>query len=161
MLRPLAVLTIGPIIALGLVLDASQKDGKMTTRAKGEFDVKLMPQPSEDKSEGSTLGRMTMEKVFRGDLDGVSTGEMLTAMSPSFKDSGVYVAVERFTGTVNGRKGTFAFHHTGIMDRGKQNLTVTIVPDSGTGDLVGIGGAMKIIIDGKKHFYELDYSLKQ
>ncbi len=86
---------------------------------------------------------------------------MLTAMSPSVKDSGVYVAVERFTGTVNGRKGTFAFHHTGIMDRGKQNLTVTIVPDSGTGDLVGIGGAMKIIIDGKKHFYELDYSLKQ
>jgi hypothetical protein len=118
-----------------------------------------VPQPSEDKSEGSPMGRMTIDKVFRGDIDGTSKGEMLTAMSPAIKDSGVYVAVERVTGTLNGRKGTFALHHTGIMDRGKQNLSVTIVPDSGTGDLAGITGTMKIIIDGKKHFYELEYSL--
>ena len=130
-----------------------------TTRAKGEFDVKLAPQPSEDTSEGAPMGRMTIDKVFRGDLDGTSKGEMLTAMSPAIKDSGVYVAVERVSGSLNGRKGTFALHHTGIMDRGQQNLTVTIVPDSGTGDLTGIAGAMKIIIDGKKHFYELEYQI--
>jgi len=135
------------------------KDETMTTIAKGEFDVKLVPQPSEDKSEGSPMGRMTIDKVFRGDIDGTSKGEMLTAMSPAIKDSGVYVAVERVTGTLNGRKGTFALHHTGIMDRGKQNLSVTIVPDSGTGDLAGITGTMKIIIDGKKHFYELEYRI--
>jgi hypothetical protein len=149
------------ITSLGGVSGASQKDAKMTTtRAKGEFDVTITPQPSDDKSEGSQMGRMTIDKVFRGDLEGTSKGEMLTAMAPAVKDSGVYVAVERVTGALNGRKGTFAMHHTGIMDRGKQNLTVTIVPDSGTGELAGITGAMKIIIDGKKHFYELEYSLK-
>ena len=162
MLRGLAAFAVCACIVLGHVSDASQKDAKMTTsRAKGEFDVKLVPQPSDDTSEGSQMGRMTIDKVFRGDLEGVSKGEMLTAMSPSFKDSGVYVAVERISGTLNGRKGTFALHHTGIMDRGQQNLKVTIVPDSGTGELAGIRGTMNIIIEGKKHFYELDYSIKQ
>jgi hypothetical protein len=142
------------------VADGNQKDGQMTTTiAKGEFDVKLAPQPSEDKAEGAPMGRMTLDKVFRGDLDGTGKGEMLTAMSPAIKDSGVYVAVERVSGALNGRKGTFALHHTGIMNRGQQNLTVTIVPDSGTGDLTGISGTMKIIIDGKKHFYELEYQI--
>ncbi len=150
------------IASPGGAADATQKDGKMTaTRAKGEFDVKLVPQPSDDTSEGSQLGRMTIDKVFRGDLDGTSKGEMLTAMAPAIKDSGVYVAVERITGTLKGRTGTFALHHTGIMDRGQQNLSVTIVPDSGTGELAGIAGTMKIIIDGKRHFYELEYSIKQ
>src|SRR5262245_25565461 len=152
MLRRLAAFAVCACIVLGHVSDASQKDAKMTTsRAKGEFDVKLVPQPSDDKSaEGSRIGRMTIDKVFRGDLEGVSKGEMLTAMSPSFKDSGVYVAVERIDGTLSGRKGTFALHHTGIMDRGQQNLKVTIVPDSGTGELAGIRGTMNIIIDGKR-----------
>ncbi len=140
--------------------EETQKDGKMTTTiAKGEFDVKITPQPADDLSAGG-MGRMSIDKVLHGDLDGTSKGEMLTAMSADVKDSGVYVAVERVTGTVHGRKGSFALHHTGIMDRGQQNLTVTIVPDSGTGDLTGIAGAMKIIIDGKKHFYELDYRMK-
>ena len=138
----------------------TQKDGKMTTtRAKGEFDVKLTPQPSDDKSPGAPMGRMTIDKVFRGDLAGTSKGEMLTAMAPTVKNSGVYVAVERVTGTLNGRTGSFALHHTGIMDRGNQNLTITVVPDSGTDGLVGITGKMNIIIEGSKHFYELEYSL--
>jgi hypothetical protein len=162
MFRRSAVLAVCACFTFGHVSDASQKDAKMTTiRAKGEFDVKLVPQPSDDKSEGSPMGRMTIDKVFRGDLDGVSKGEMLTAMSPAVKDSGVYVAVERISGMLNGRKGTFALHHTGIMDRGQQDLTVTIVPDSGTGELAGIRGTMTIVIDGKKHFYELNYSIKQ
>jgi hypothetical protein len=160
MLRTLAALIASSCIVIGHVAAADRNDSKMTTtRALGEFDVKLMPQPSDDKSEGSPMGRMTIDKVFRGDLEGTSKGEMLTAMSPAVKDSGVYVAVERVTGTLSGRKGTFALHHTGIMDRGQQNLTVTVVPDSGTGDLAGIRGTMKIIIDGKKHFYELEYQI--
>ncbi|MGH9385734.1 MAG: DUF3224 domain-containing protein [Vicinamibacterales bacterium] len=143
------------------VFGATQKDVKMiTTRAKGEFEVKLVPQPSDDKSEGSPMGRMTIDKVFRGDLEGMSKGEMLTATAPTVKGSGVYVAVERVAGTLNGRKGTFALHHTGIMDRGTQNLTVTVVPDSGTGGLAGMTGTMKIIIEGKRHFYEFDYSIE-
>jgi hypothetical protein len=161
MLRRLAGFAVCACIVLGSVSDASQKDARMTTtRAKGEFDVKLVPQPSDDKSEGSPMGRMTIDKVFSGDLEGTSKGEMLTAMSPAVKDSGVYVAVERISGTLNGKKGTFALHHTGISDRGQQSLTVTVVPDSGTGELAGIRGAMKIIIDGKKHFYELEYQIR-
>jgi hypothetical protein len=140
---------------------AAQKDGTMTsTRAKGEFDVKLTPQPSDDNSPGAAMGRMTIDKVFRGDLAGTSKGEMLTAMAPTVKNSGVYVAVERVTGTLNGRMGSFALHHTGIMDRGSQSLAVTVVPDSGTDELVGITGKMNITIDGSKHFYELEYQIR-
>lgn len=80
-------------------------------------------------------------------------------MSPTEKTSGVYVAVERVTGTLNGRKGTFILHHTGIMDRGAQNLKITVVPDSGTGELVGISGVMGIDIRDGKHFYTFDYTL--
>ena len=161
MLRTLTALIVGTCLALGQAAGAYQRDGKMTTTAKGEFDVKIVPQPSDDKSEGSPMGRMTIDKVWRGDFEGVSKGEMLTAGpgSPAVKDSGVYVAVERISGTLNGRKGTFAVHHTGIMDRGQQSLTITVVPDSGTGELAGIRGTIKIIIDGKKHFYEIDYQL--
>jgi hypothetical protein len=74
-------------------------------------------------------------------------------------NSGVYVAIERITGTLNGRRGTFALHHTGIMTRGAPNLKVSVIPDSGTDELTGIGGTMNIIIEGKKHSYELEYSL--
>lgn len=165
-----ATLLLCSCILVGLNADAAidsfnswshdQKDGKMTTTlAKGEFDVKITPQPADELKAGG-MGRMSIDKILHGDLEGTSKGEMLTAMSFDVKDSGVYVAVERFTGTVQGRKGSFALHHTGIMDRGQQNLSVTVVPDSGTGELAGITGAMTIIIDGKKHFYELEYSLK-
>src|SRR4030095_2404054 len=159
MLRRWAALSVCAYIALGHVAGGSQKDAKMmTSQAKGEFDVKITPQPADDLSAGG-MGRMSIDKSLHGDLEGTSKGEMLTAMSADVKDSGVYVAVERVTGTLHGRKGSFALHHTGIMDRGQQNLTVTIVPDSGTGELTGISGTMKIIIDGKKHFYEFDYRI--
>jgi len=130
----------------------------MTTRATGTFDVKVTPQPSADKGDGA-VGRMTLDKQFHGDLEGTSKGEMLTAMT-AVKGSAGYVAIERVTGTLRGRKGTFALQHTGLMTRGTPSLTITVVPDSGTDQLAGLGGTMAIVIaaDGK-HSYELDYTL--
>ena len=123
--------------------------------AAGTFDVTLVPQTDAD----SAVGRMTIDKVFHGDIEGTSKGMMLASMSPSQPTSGAYVALEKVTGTVHGKKGSFALHHVGLMDRGAQSLTVMGVPDSGTDDLVGITGTLKIIIDGKKHSYEFDYTL--
>jgi len=125
--------------------------------ARGTFDVKITPQPSDDKSE-TPLGRMTLDKVFHGDLDGTSHGEMLTG-GTTVKGSGVYVAVERVEGTLNGHKGTFLLHHTGVMTRGAPELSITVVPDSGTGQLTGITGKLNIQIDQGKHSYDFEYTL--
>jgi Protein of unknown function (DUF3224) len=136
---------------------AVQEDAMPTPRAKakGEFDVKLTPQ-AQDKDTG--LGRLSIDKTFQGDLAGTSRGEMLTAITPVEGSAG-YVAVERVTGTLAGRKGSFALQHDGMMDRGRQSLSIRVVPDSGTGELAGISGTMKIEITGGKHFYELEYTL--
>jgi hypothetical protein len=138
--------------------EAIQTKAAMTTHATGTFDVKLNPLEPYDKTEGSPFGRMSIDKQFHGDLEGTSKGEMLSAMT-GVKDSGCYVAVERVSGTLGGRKGTFLLHHTGIMIRGTPNLTVAVVPDSGTGQLVGLSGKMAIIIADGKHSYEFDYTL--
>jgi hypothetical protein len=129
-----------------------------TTRAHGAFEVKMKPQAAEAGADES-FGRMTIDKQFHGDLEGTSNGQMLTAMT-SVKDSAGYVAVERVTGTLNGRSGSFSLQHSATMDRGKPQLSITVVPDSGTGQLVGLAGKMTITIepDGK-HFYDFDYTL--
>ncbi|MGH7656049.1 MAG: DUF3224 domain-containing protein [Gemmatimonadaceae bacterium] len=123
--------------------------------AAGTLDVKLVPQTDAD----SAVGRMTIDKVFHGDIEGTSKGMMLASMSASHPNSGAYVALEKITGAVHGKNGSFALHHLGLMDRGAPSLTVMVVPDSGTDDLVGLTGTLKIIIDGKKHSYEFDYTL--
>jgi hypothetical protein len=130
----------------------------MAKLARGSFDVKIIPQPPEDKTEGLTLGRMLIEKKFQGDLEAVSQGQMLTGMT-EVKGSGAYVAIERVTGTLHGRSGSFILHHLGIMERGAPRLNVNVVPDSGTRDLAGIAGAMTIIIAEGEHSYELTYTL--
>ncbi len=127
--------------------------------AAGTFEVKIVPQKADNKpAEGANLGRMSIDKEFAGDLKGVSLGEMSSYMTET-KGSGVYVAIERVTGTLQGRTGSFVLHHTGIMNRGVPTLAVTVVPDSGTGELVGIAGTLVIRIEGGKHFYEFDYTL--
>jgi len=136
---------------------SAQKGAGVMARATGTFEVKLTPQAAEANHDPS-LGRMTIEKQFHGDLEGTSKGQMLTAGTDT-KGSGVYVAVERFTGKLSGRSGSFSLHHTGIMTRGEPHLGITIVPDSGTGDLAGIAGTMKIIIGEGKHSYEFDYTI--
>jgi Protein of unknown function (DUF3224) len=130
----------------------------MTILARGTFAVSIIPQPPEDKSEGLTLGRMLIEKTFQGDLEAGSNGQMLTGM-PEVKGSGAYVAIERVTGTLNGRTGSFILHHLGIMERGAPRLNVTVVPDSGTRELTGIAGTMTILIAEGKHSYEFAYTL--
>jgi hypothetical protein len=129
----------------------------MTTHASGTFDVKMVPYPQDDKAG---VGKYSLEKQFYGDLQGTSKGEML-AIATAVPDSAGYVAMEQVTGTLNGRKGTFALQHSGTMTRGAPQLSVTVVPDSGTGELAGIAGKMTIRIDAGKHFYELEYTLPE
>lgn len=131
----------------------------MTMRATGTFEVAMNPQPPYDSADGVLLGRVSITKKFRGDLEGTSTVEMLSAMT-SVKGSAGYVAIERVTGTLNGRAGSFVLQHSGTMTRGKGELSVRVVPDSGFGALKDIAGTFKIdIVDGK-HLYTLDYTLE-
>ncbi len=137
---------------------ANQGGQRMQLTAKGAFDVKVAPIASTDHPGGTTLGRFSLDKIFHGDLEGTGTGEMLTA-GTAVKGSAGYVAIERVEGALAGRKGTFVLQHTGSMSAGGQSLTVAVVPDSGTGELTGIAGTLAIEIDGKAHFYRLDYTL--
>jgi Protein of unknown function (DUF3224) len=132
----------------------------MTARAHGTFEVKLTPQSADEKAENPTLGRMSIDKQFHGDLEGSSKGEMLTA-GTSVKGSAGYVAIERVTGTLNGRSGSFALQHSGTLTRGAPQLTITVVPDSGTGQLTGLSGKMTIQIADGKHSYEFEYALAE
>jgi len=128
------------------------------THASGTFEVKLNPQSSDEDADGTGLGRLTLDKQFHGDLSATSTGEMLSA-GTSVKGSAGYVAIERVRGTLAGQSGTFILQHSGTMTRGTPQLTITVVPDSGTGGLEGISGTMAINIVNGKHFYEFDYTL--
>ena len=130
-------------------------------KATGSFDVKITPQASDLAPEGPHLGRMSLDKQFHGDLDGAAKGEMITAAGITVKESAAYSAVERVTGTLHGKQGSFALQHTGVMDRGKPSLTITVVPDSATGELAGLTGTMAITIEGKKHSYVFDYVIQK
>jgi uncharacterized protein DUF3224 len=129
----------------------------MTAHASGTFDVKLTPQAN-DESENLTLGRMTIDKQYHGDIEGTGKGQMLTA-GTQVKDSAGYVAIELVSGSVHGLKGSFLLQHTGTMNRGVPQLSITVVPDSGTEELVGLAGKLTIKIEGGKHFYDFDYTL--
>jgi len=122
-----------------------QKGAVMTTHASGTFEVKLNPQEQDDKSEDATLGRMSIDKQFHGDLKATGKGQMLTA-GTAVKGSAGYVAIERVSGTLHGRNGTFVLQHSGTMTRGVPQLTIAVVPDSGTDQLVGLAGKMMIVI---------------
>jgi hypothetical protein len=160
----------GTIIGLGLfitvvswayahpsIAKAFQK-GPTMNHASGTFEVKLVPQ--DDKNGNTALGRMTIDKQFYGDLDGTSKGQMLTGMT-EVKGSAGYVAIEKVSGTLKGRTGTFILQHTGTMNRGVPQLTITVVPDSGTGQLTGITGNFKVIIAEGKHSYQFEYTLPE
>ena len=126
--------------------------------AKGTFEVKITPQTPDGKFEDATMSRMTIDKQFHGDLEATSVGQMLSAMT-EVKGSAGYVAMERVTGTLQGRKGGFVLQHSATMNRGVPQLSITVVPDSGTGQLVGITGKMDIIINAGQHSYDFVYTL--
>lgn len=127
----------------------------MSSHAKGEFDVKITP--TQDKPPDPALGRLFVEKKYHGDVDGTSVGEMLTSGNGS--KSGGYVLIERVTGTLNGKRGSFSLQHSGIMDNGVPTLNIIVVPGSGSDQLDGISGKFSLDIKGGKHFYDLEYSL--
>jgi hypothetical protein len=128
----------------------------VSKHANGTFEVKLNPQT--DEVGDPSVGRLSLEKTFSGDMQGTSKGQML-AVATNIPDSAGYVAMERVEGKLNDRKGTFALQHTGTMNRGVPQLNITVVPDSGTGELVGLAGSMTIDIVEGKHFYAFEYDL--
>lgn len=127
-------------------------------RASGTFEVKLAPIEPYNRTPDAGLGRMSIDKVFEGDLQASSQGEMLSAGSPQSGSAG-YVAVERVTGALHGRRGSFALQHSATMHRGAFSLSITVVPGSGTGALDGLSGTMNVIIADGRHSYEFDYEL--
>ncbi len=131
-----------------------------TPTVVGTFEVKLIPQGEDDKAPGATLGRVSIDKQFHGGIEGTSKGEMLSALTDT-KGSAGYVAIERVTGTLEGKAGSFVLQHAGTMTRGTPELSVTVVPDSGTGQLAGLAGRLAIRIDAGKHFYDFEYTLPE
>ena len=132
----------------------------IAAQANGTFDVQLHPLGMEDIPGESKLGRMPIDKQLHGDLSGTSKGQMLTS-STTTSGSAVYVAVERFTGTLNGKHGSFSLHHTGIMHRGAQSLVIKVVPDSGTNELTVISGTLTINVSDGQHSYAFEYSIDE
>lgn len=139
---------------------ATRKGNVMTARASGTFEVKLTPRTSEENDGGAGLVRMSIDKQFHGDLTAVSKGEML-ANNMGDKGSGGYVAMERVSGTLHGRDGTFVLQHSGTMRQGAAQLSIVVVPGSGTGQLAGLEGQMTIKVADGKHRYEFEYTLAE
>jgi hypothetical protein len=127
-------------------------------RITGTFDVTMGKQAMHEEAASSGIGRMSLVKRYHGALDGTGVGEMLAAMTATPGSAG-YVAIERFEGTLDGRRGTFVLQHAGTMDRGVPTLAVRVVPDSGTEELTGLAGHLDIRIEGGQHFYDFDYAL--
>jgi len=135
-----------------------QKGVTMSSNATGPFEVKIDPQPADEKAGGAPISRMLLDKKFHGDLEATSRGTMLAAGNPA-KGNGGYVALENVTGTLKGHTGTFVLQHTATMIHGVPDLSIIVVPDSGTGQLTGISGKMNIIIADGKHSYNFEYTL--
>jgi len=135
----------------------SQKGAIMTNQSRGTFDVKVIPQAPDDPS-GGAFNRLFLDKQFHGDLEGSSKGQMLAAETAVDGSAG-YVALERFSGSLNGRRGSFILQHNGTMTKGVPTMIVAVVPDSGTDQLAGLAGEMTIIIADGKHSYEFEYTL--
>ena len=119
----------------------------------------MTPQPADGRAAAAFLGRFTLDKQFHGALEATSVGQMLAARGGRPESAG-YVALERVTGRLDGRAGSFILQHSGHSSPAGQSLTVSVVADSGTDQLAGLSGSMAIVIEaGGKHFYEFDYQL--
>lgn len=149
------------VLALGVCAFAAESQtsqtGAKTLHATGSFEIQMKAQGG--GTDGKTFPRFTSDKQLEGDLEGTSVGEMLTSGAPPSgpKGSGGYVAMERVTGKLGGRSGSFILQHSSTMILGVQNQSITVVPQSGTGELTGLEGKMIIRIEGGKHYYDFDY----
>jgi hypothetical protein len=146
-----------PVLALGA--GQSHQEKAVMHHVSGSFEVKIEPQAADNvAARESGLGRMSIDKQFHGDLEATSKGEMLSFMNRD-AGSGGYVALEKVTGTLGGHSGSFVLEHNATMDAGAPELNIIVVPGSGTGELAGLTGTMKIRIESGKHFYDFDYTL--
>jgi Protein of unknown function (DUF3224) len=144
----------------GASANQEKQAGGVSIRAAGTFEVKLTPQkPDNPESERANISRMSADKQYHGDLEATSLGEMLSVGDP--RGSAGYVAMERVTGKLKGRTGSFVLQHSGTMTRGVPQLAITVVPDSGIGELTGLSGTMNIRIENGKHSYEFEYTLPE
>jgi Protein of unknown function (DUF3224) len=158
------LLLLSTIAAISVFVAAAQQQsssagaGQMK-HATGSFEIQMKPQGG--GTDGKTFPRFTSEKQFQGDLEGTSVGEMLASGPPPSgqKGSGAYVAMERVTAKLGGRSGSFILQHSSSMNQGVQQQDITVVPQSGTGELAGLEGKMIIRIEGGKHYYDFDYSI--
>jgi hypothetical protein len=166
----IAATCVVALVLLGTIAMQAQTSPKSLSKNKqialplhatGSFEVKLEPQPADERGGGSTIGHMLLSKQFHGDLEATSKGAMLASGTGANGSSGGYVALEVVTGTLKGRTGTFVLQHTGLMNRGAPSLSVRVIPDSGTGQLTGIAGTMSINIVEGKHSYDLEYTLPE
>lgn len=130
----------------------------MPAIAQGSFEVKIAPLPADEAIAATSIARYSLDKTYRGDLEGVSAGEMMGAGNVAAGRAG-YVAVEEFSGTLHGKRGSFALQHSSIMYDGQFEMNIRVAPGSGTGELEGIAGSLTIIIAGGKHSYTFDYTL--
>ena len=133
----------------------------MSLRASGPFEVKIDPQPADEKGGGPAIGRMFLDKQFHGDLEATRKGTMLAAGTGAKNSSGGYVALEIITGSLKGRAGTFVLQHSATLNRGIPQLSITVVPDSATGQLTGLAGKMNINVADGKHTYDFEYTLPE
>ena len=155
---------VGLTLTLGLIISAqtptpapAAKGNATVAMAKGTFDVKVVPLTADAIATEAGLAVYSIDKLWHGDIEGTSKGQMTATQSG--EDAGLYIALEKVTATLGGRHGTLVFEHRGYMAKGVQDLSIKVVPGSGTGDLAGISGTLDIKIEDKKHFYEFDYTL--
>lgn len=153
--RSLLTLTLVAITSCSALAEDSKKESPMSHHGSGSFEVKLTPQSTQD----AAVGRMSIAKTFHGAIEGISEGEMLM-VATSVKGSAGYVAIEKVSGSLDGKKGSFVLQHTATMDRGTPHLSISVVPDSGTGDLRGLSGSMTIDISNGTHSYGFDYAIE-
>jgi hypothetical protein len=144
-------------LVLAAGASAAAESGGKYMHAKGPFDVKLAPL----ESYNNELGRMSLDKQFHGDLEATSKGEMLAHFDQE-KQSGGYVAIERVTGTLGGKKGSFTLQHSSTMQRGKPHQNIVVVPESGSGELTGLKGSLVVTIAaGGAHSYDFEYTFDE
>ena len=133
----------------------------MSHRATGTFEVKVEPIPGESEGDRPSFPRFTLDKQYQGDLEGPSHGEMMT-VNGTVEGSAAAVAIEHFSGSLHGKKGSFALVHSATMKRGGEYaMIIRVVPDSGTEQLSGLTGTLEIVIEGDKHLYNFDFSLPE
>jgi hypothetical protein len=156
-LRIIVPAVVAALVAASSAAASSAKAETAMHHAKGPFDVSTKP-VEQDKGEGSTLGRFSLDKTYHGALEATGKGEMLT-VGTDVPGSAAYVATERVAGTLDGKAGSFALVHRGAMRGEDRSMTIDIVPDSGAGALKGITGRLIITVVDGKHFYELEYAL--